>query len=227
MGRIKKQVIIYDWKGITCMRSNPPGIKRVPVAIKNSGLFGRASSLSKILRQLLEPILPQPLGNQIIKQRLQEAMRKFLQTEPQQQVALQDDLPCFSGISLNERLDWERFPTGLFRVSRESGNHALLSMEAFDPVQLIKAPANTLALTFRTVTAAMHTIDAALQEAATSEITIPFAAGMIPATATRLAINTGNQKLLIVAITLEYIGPNGPINNPALKPAVIIGSLYN
>src|SRR5258706_14110367 len=102
-----ENIIFYQWKGIHCIRTKPAHVKRVPVAIKNSGIFGMSVKSSAVLRRLLKSLLPDPRDRKMMHS-LDGAFRQWLNTEPLACTEPVDDIPAFNGFSFNLKkgLDW-------------------------------------------------------------------------------------------------------------------------
>ncbi len=103
-----ENVIYYESKGEFCMREKPLEVKRVPVAIKNSKIFGLAARCSGIVRALMAPILPLP-GNRTVMYRVNGAFKNWLCTDPLSNTDPVDAISFFNSLSLHPKMNGSNF----------------------------------------------------------------------------------------------------------------------
>ncbi len=222
-------LIFYQWKGIDCIRTRPATVKRVPVAIENSRVFGLAANRSKILRCLLQPVLPEP-GNRKMIHRLHKAFSDWLKTNPLQISAEVNNLALFNGLSLNEALqDAPRFKLAV-PVSRMADNILQVHLPSFNPLLAIKAPENTIkvVLQFKAVSLAMD--DPSIVETVSSVVNVNYAPGILPAQSINLPLLTATGKLCIIIMSVQYFLNSNKAQAVDLlpwMPCTIVGSFYN
>ena len=229
MGRNKRKYVISSWKGIDNVKANAGKANHTTASVQSYSIFGLASNRSKIARQLLNSVLPQPKSI-AIRQRLQNAFSKWLQTQPSNDAAPLDQIPFFNGLTLNEKNEWRPFLKFPVSVSRLTHGQLMLHTPAFDPVQQIKAPANTKRVYLKIAVAGLGMENPAQQEAFQTELAIQYIPGILPAQDIRLQLATLPGRLVLVSMALQYFTGNTAEQTASQlpwKPAGIVGSFYN
>jgi hypothetical protein len=222
-----ENVIYYQREGEFYMREKPPKVKRVPVAIMNSGIFGMSATYSGILRELLKPVLPVP-GNRPIMYRVNKAFGNWLRTDPFINSGPVDAIPAFNGLSLHPQNELRQFFKVPVNVNRNAKGQLLLQLPSFDPVLEIKAPAGTTSVQMQMAVAAMPIEGSTSRDFIATDFLFDYIPGIVAARDIDLAIGTAVGRLLIAVVSLQYFTSNNVVvNQLTWKPAGIVGSFYN
>jgi hypothetical protein len=220
-------VIFYQSRGEAYMRSKPATVKRVPVAIQNSLIFGTAASSSRILRSLLAPILPMP-GNRLVMYRVNRAFSQWLRSEPETNTNPVDTISFFNGLSLqpdNELQQYFKIPV---KSVRTANGTLQLQLPPFDPVLQIKAPKGTIQVQLQIGAAAITLVENSIPQFCEVDVSVNYVPGMLAPQLVNLPMATGAGRLVIVALSLQYsTGNTGLVTQPAWQPAGVVGSFYN
>ena len=222
--------IFYQWKGIDCIRTKPAVVRRVPVAIKNSGIFGMAANRSAILRSLLRPVVPEP-GNRKVIHRVDAAFRQWLKTEPLNDLAPVDNLPYFNDLSLNEKNELSSFLRVPISISRTGDNELFLQIPAFDAVKQIKAPENTTEVILQIMIAAIAMKEPSFMHCKETSVVIPYKSGELHEQLIPLPLVTKEGQLTVISLAIHYTsgttGTTERAKGAAWKPAGVVGSFFN
>jgi hypothetical protein len=222
-----ENVIYYERMGEFYMREKPPKVKRVPVAIMNSGIFGKSANYSGILRELLAPILPVP-GSRPIMYRVNKAFGNWLRSDPFIHPDPIDAIPAFTRLSLHPQNELRQFFKVPTSVNRNAKGQLQLHLSAFDPVLQIQAPAGTTKVQMQIAVAAMPIEGSTSKGFITTNFLFDFTPGILAARNIDLPIDTSAGRLLIVSCSLQYFASNVlVVNQQTWKPAGIVESFYN
>ncbi len=100
-------VIHYEWKGKQCMRSMPRKFERTDASVKSGLNFGKASSLSREIRQLIAYVNPCKNDNTVMF-RLTGALNQFINWKAKNAPVVNgilSDLPFISNFQFNNQCD--------------------------------------------------------------------------------------------------------------------------
>lgn len=222
-------IIFYQWKDVDCIRRRPAKVKRVPVAIENSRVFGMAANRSAIVRSLLRPVLPEP-ANRRIMHRLDKAFAQWLKTGPINSSQPVSNIESFTGLSFNEKLDETIFLRVPFSIKSVDDGGLFFHLPAFNPFSEMKAPLNTetIALVISTVT--IDITNPSVQGITTKIVNIPYKDDFIQPESINLEMKTGAGKLVLVVVSFNYQSQQGAVITATQlnwKPCFIAGSFYN
>jgi hypothetical protein len=222
-----ENVIYYKSRGEFYIRSKPQKVKRLPVAIKNSGIFGMSARCSCVLRTLLAPILPMP-ASRTIMYRVNRAFNLWLRTGPFSNTDQVDAVPSFNGLSLHPQNELGQFFKVPVTVIPSGNGQLQVQLPAFDPVLLIKAPVGTTQVQLQIAVAALKMDNSSLPDFFKTDLSLDYIPGMLAARECDLPMDTFAGRLLTVAISLQYFTNNYvAVNQLTWKPAGIVGSFYN
>jgi hypothetical protein len=227
MGRKKRKYVLSSWKGIDYIKSNAAKVKHSPASVRTYSIFGQASKSCKIMRQLLNDWLPQPKSI-AIRHRLQNAFSSWLRNSSLTDPAPMDDIPFFNRLSLNEHNELKQFLKFPVEVMRSSNGQLELKLPAFDPLLQIKAPAGANELQIQIALAGLQMDGSSRQYFFTTDLSIAYTTGNLPAKEFDLPIDTAVGRLILVVVSLQYFTDNNVVvNHLNWKPAGIVGSFYN
>jgi hypothetical protein len=229
MGKKKKNVVISSWRGIITIRSKPVKVKQTHPTIRVGRYFGMAANRAGIIRKLLNPVIPDPASRDLIY-RLQDAFYQWLRAGALNNDQPINNIPFFNGLSLNEKNELKQFLRFPVSVNRTGDGQLLLHLPAFDPVDQIKAPADTRLLYLKIAVVGVGMGNPDQQETFQTELAVPYIAWIFPAQDIRLQLATMPGRLVIVTIALQYFTGNTVeqiASQLPWKPTGIVGSFFN
>ena len=229
MGRKKNNFILSEWKGISYIRSKPLKMNQTNATIKTADIFGMAANRSKILRILLNQLLPDPKNRECTK-RVDNAFRQWLYTEPLHDQLPVDAIPFFNGLSFNEHSEWQQ----IFRIevttNRLTNGKLQFHFPELNPLQDIKAPNGTKQILIKIAVAAIQMDNPFIQDQYKTQLSIAYVPGTINPQDISIPVETARGRVSVVALAILYFtDDNGQtvVDQLKWKPAAIVGSFYN
>ena len=134
-------VIHYEWKGKQCMRSMPKKFERTEASVKSGLNFGKASSLSREMRQDIAYVNPCKKDNTVMF-RFTGVLNQFLNWKTKNAPVVDGiltDLPFISNFQFNDQCDLTNIPS--LKVSAAIDEPGLLNVTQlpFDPQKTLGA----------------------------------------------------------------------------------------
>jgi hypothetical protein len=224
-------VVYYTLNGVAIMRARPAHVARSEASKAAALNFGLANKTGKALRSLLLPILPPVTDKRKLRINFVTAINRWLNTTPLNNNLPTGALPFISGYEFNERSALaERLRVPL-TVTRTADNKFTLHIPAFNPVEAITAPANTITVVCIIMAAACNMDDAVATGSFTTQLTIPYTNALLPAQDMELDISTAPRCLTVVAAALYYytgtIGNENAVRDLRWLPVGIVEGMYN
>jgi hypothetical protein len=135
------KVIHYEWKGKQCMRSMPRKFKRTDASVKSGLSFGKASALSREIREDIAYVNPCKKDITVMF-RLTGALNKFMSWKAKNFPVVNGiltELPFISDFQFNTQCDLSNIPA--LKVSAAINEPGLLSVTqpSIDPKQILAA----------------------------------------------------------------------------------------
>jgi hypothetical protein len=213
------------------MRSKPKKNKQTRATKASAMTFGKAS---KVVNKILPSF--KPVISALITRRSRNlfvaAFNKWLHTDPLNTVEPLNDINPVTGFQFNEQTSLKERLRLLLNISRTAGDTLLLSIPAFDPVEAIIAPANTVMVEMCVVAGScyMHSANDPA-ETCNATIEIDYTDGQQPAQQLELPVKTGAGYLCLVMVALKYTisrkGNTFVTNDLRWMPAGIVSAFYN
>ena len=207
---------VYEREGEFFIRTVQKQAKSSQKAAKN---YGRASSKSKIVRQLLLPLLPNPRDRDM-QNRLTPAMREFfalLSTRKEIQPT-ENPLAGFRFVLTSDLKDCLRFSIGF---NQQPDGDILVEVPAINPSQSIVAPAGTSSVQLELMAVSFNMNDEQAFSSIPEIIPIPYVNEMQPAVNQILEVHAQTTNIVVVAAALSYWNHNKQISQPAFMPVEI------
>jgi len=216
-------IIFYEFRGTPCGRTMPAKVRQTKATKASARQFGKAATLSKLLRQLLTPVLPDPLNKKMMY-RLNATLAKWLRRDKSNA-----GLSHLEGFEFNmEALLKEKVRKSL-SIDWTTKGKVILKMPELVPVRDIAAPVNTRELHWQIMVASIsHNKIPTVRNSYTNSINMVYYNE--PRAAENLSmpfvINSGD--LAVVAVALQYTserkGDLVIVDDNRWKPAMILGS---
>ena len=225
-----ENTIYYQWKGIHCIRTVPAQVKQTMPTKKAASDFGLAVKCSAALRRAFKNIIPEiPAGRPLIYA-MDNAYRKWLQTNPLGNKEKIDNISFFNELPFNEKIPVSKVLKADIPVSRGSNSDVIIKWPEFIPINTIKAPAGTSHITINYVMATINFKAPVMCQSIETKFEIPYSAETVPAKQILLPNVTGGKLLAILGMSIGYYKQglqNMPVNTSAWKPGGVVGSFYN
>ena len=219
-------VVFFKRAGTYMARSLPATVKLAAATKVCNGNFGIASACGKILRQLLQPVLPFPKDRRM-QIRFSGAIAKWLGAANAATIPPVTAIPFVNQFRFTECPGVaERWKLGLL-VQQPAANTIALHIPAYIPTQTITAPAHTVAVTCTITAAACMLMGAAPTGSHTTTMEIPYTDTLIPAQTMEWPLPAPAGTVIITAMALRYQLADGRYcSTPAFLPASVIDARY-
>jgi hypothetical protein len=222
-------VVTYELYGKTICRSRPSPYKQTRATKARSSNFGIASRAGKILRNLIDPVLPFPKDRQM-QGRFSGALSKWMAITPLTKLLPESAIPHVKDFQFSERSELgSRWKVSLL-VTKLAANKLKLSIPAFVPVKVIAAPAHTVSVECNIAAAACRLADGKPGGSFSTRFIIPYNEIEIPVQDIFMSVPAKPGHIVITAISLVYTinkkGDEGRNTNPAFMPAAVVSAMY-
>ena len=210
-------VIFYERQGEYLMRSVPFQTIGSQKSAKN---YGRASSLSKILRQLLAPLLPNPRDRNM-QNRLTPAMRDFLALLTDRKSIQPDDNPLagFRFVLSSNLKDCLLFP---LVINQQAGGNIRLELPAIHPVDAIAAPPGTSRVELQMMAIAIQMNGEQTYAGNPETLSIPYIDEQQPPGNIFLEMDAPAGSIVVVTAALTYWNNEKWISKEGFMPVEIV-----
>lgn len=210
-------IIFYKRNGKFLMRTVQKQAKASQEAANN---YGRASNKAKVLRQLLQPLLPNAKDRNM-QNRLTPAMRAYLalvatriEIQP-----IKNPLAGFRFALTSDLKDCLLFSLGF---SQEPNGDILVQIPSINPTRSIVAPAGTSRVQLEVVRVGFSMNDDQAYSSPPEIISIPYVDQMQPAVNQILEVNAPTTNIIVVALTLRYWNHDRQISQGGFMPVEIM-----
>jgi hypothetical protein len=184
------------------MRKKPERVNRSRATIKVGGQFGKASTMGRLLRGSLLPLIA-VTNTKRLERRLVAALYQWRLHYTPESPLPQNELPGVTGFEFDEGCPFSACIRLPFIVSRTSGNRLVLHIPAFNPAATIKAPPQTSTVQF-IIAAASCNADTKQCTFYKVPLSIPFTGTTVAAQDILLDIQTGRQCVAAVAVAVRF-----------------------
>ncbi len=134
-------VITYEFRGTLCARAKPAFVRQSKATKASANLFGRASRLSRLLREGLESVLPDPREKDVMY-RLNNTLFRWLQADmPPPSLTTADPLSITS-FEFNKESELSARLKLKPGVAWKPGK-IVIKIPTLNPSESVKAPAHT------------------------------------------------------------------------------------
>ena len=215
-------IIFYEFRGTPCGRTMPAKVRQTKATKASAKQFGKAATLSKLLRQLLTPVLPDPLNKKMMY-RLNATLAKWLRSDKSNA-----GLSHLEGFEFNVEALIKEIVRKSISIDWTTKGKVILKMPDLVPVRDIAAPFNTRELHWQIMVVSItHKERPSIRNSYTSSINMAYDSE--PRAAENLSIpfiiNSGD--LTVVAVALQYTserkGELVIVGDKRWKPANILG----
>jgi hypothetical protein len=216
-------VIHYEWKGKQCMRSMPRKFNRTEASVKSGLNFGKASSLSREIRQLIAYVNPCKDDNTVMF-RFTGVLNQFINWKSKHAPVIDGiitELPFIRDFQFNNQCDLSNIPA--LKVSAKINDPGKLevSLPSFNPYQILGVQyfANQ-ALCKMILT--VSNLDTGVTEISdTATIDIPVKDELFQPPVLSMRTSTGKNELVILVMALQYVaGLAGGSDMPTEKEMI-------
>lgn len=222
-------VIYYELNGGYYIRKAPGKIKQTAATKIRSSNFAIAARANRVLRSLLQPVIPNPKDKKM-QNRFGGAIMRWLQLQTPDQLEQADNLPYLGHFQFNDATSIpERWKVPL-TVNKQIGDVLQLHIPAFIPKEKISAPAWTNRIEGTIVAASCNLKNSLSNGNSVQAFSIPYNNTWVPVQNIQLPVPMPVGSLVIVAVSLTYIVSKKrrqvPTDNIAFRPSGIVGAMY-
>jgi hypothetical protein len=200
-------VIHYEWKGKQCMRSMPRKFKRTEASVRSGFNFGRASSLSREIRQLISYVNPCKDDNTVMF-RFTGVLNQFINWKAKHAPVVDGiitELPFIRDFQFNSQCDLSNVPA--LKVSAKINNPGILevSLPSFNPYQILGVQYFANQALCKMILAVSNLDTGATAISDTATIDIPVKDDLFQPPVLSMRTSTGKNELVILVMALQYV----------------------
>jgi hypothetical protein len=196
-------LIFYSRLGEYCIRTKPSSVRRTKASI-NSGLnFGKASKISRQIRNLIEKINPSKSNIQAI--RLNGAINKFISWKEKKDmvsVKMPEKLPFIYEFQFNDQVDLSSITAIQPSVKTKDQGITEISLPPLNPSQSLQSPGNTNSILLKMILMGVSLDKVETELLGKAEIEIPYSNEIFqpPVISMPVAAKTGDLVILVMAV---------------------------
>lgn len=195
-------VITYEYRGKPCVRAKPEVVKQTKATKASAMSFGLASRMSRLLRQGLHPILPDPKSKDLMY-RLNSCLFKWIEAGKPNPVLTVSDPLAINSFECNLQSELSSH-LKVKPIVEWKSNKVIVLIPTFIPTDLINAPANTKMVHLAVCMAGCSFSDSDQAWNAETTIDIPYTNQELPLQEIELPFRKEGQSMTIVAIGVTY-----------------------
>jgi hypothetical protein len=199
-------VIHYEWKGKQCMRSMPRKFKRTDASVTSGLNFGRASALSREIRQLIAYINPCKSDNTVMF-RLTGALNQFISWKAKNAPIVDGiitDLPFISNFQFNNQCDLSNTPALKVSAKISEPGFIELTLPSFNPRQILGLHFFAIQATCTMILIAGDLNTGVAEISDTSSFNIPTVDEIFQPPVLYMRTSTGTNELVMLVMTIQY-----------------------
>ena len=221
----------YEWNQVDCMRLKPKTNKQTRATKASAKIFGTASKVGNKMTNTFKPAIPSLLDNRS-RNYFVRSFNTWLQTRPLNTSAPLNELAPVTGFQFNEQTSLNARLKLALSITRTGNNTLLLSVPAFDPVDVITAPSNTVTVEMRIVACSCDMSNTEyLIEKCSAKMNIQYVHQQLPAQHFELPVKAAPGNVSVVMVALKYtVNRKGNLfetNDMRWMPAGVISAFYN
>jgi hypothetical protein len=219
-------VVICKRNGKYYAREKRNRIAQTPATKRCGGNFGKASGMGKILRPLLEPVLPFP-KDQVMQRSFSGAINSWFSSNDIGSLSPQTSLPFLNAFSFNTATSIQERWKLPMEVTQPSGDLLQLLIPSFVPIQTITAPAGTARILCTVITASCGLNTVSGDACRPVNFTIPYTNDIVPEQIIPLPVYAGNGCLVLTVMRLNFQYADGRLESrPAFMPSSVIDARF-
>lgn len=221
----------YEWNQVDCMRLKPKTNKQTKATKASAKIFGTASRVGNKMTNTFKPAIPSLLDNRS-RNYFVRSFNTWLQTRPLNTSVPLNELAPVTGFQFNEQTSLNARLKLALSITRTGHNTLLLSVPAFNPVDVITAPANTVAVEMRIVACSCDMSNTEyLIEKCSAKMNIQYVNQQLPAQQFELPVKAAPGNVSVIMVALKYtVNGKGDLfetNDMRWMPAGVISAFYN
>ena len=226
-------IIFYQFRGEFCMRTKPVSVRRTGASVKSGFNFGKASKMSRQIRNLISTINPCKSDNRVMC-RLTGTLNKLISWKEKLNPATinkKDALPYISGFQFNDRASLSEIWAIRVFVTQTGAGNLEITLDRFSPTQSLHAPNNTNRILFRLKLIGASLDDPETKLIGTADLEIPFTAGLFQPPPILMPDTSKQCDLKILVMAVQYMVNNKGIEelltNKKKLPCGIVWAEWN
>lgn len=219
-------VVFYKLGHHYVARSKPATVQQTDATKIRSRNFGIASSAGRVLRSLLQAVLPFP-KDKTMQRAFTGAIANWLKQSDAAALQPATNLPYIEGFSLNTATSLQETLRVPLQVIQNGGNGLQLLWPAFVPQQKMIAPAGTERISIRMVCAGVCLTNCNRYQQQTATLELPYNNVLLPAQVIDMPVEIAGGQLIVTALSLQYQLANGSVcTKENWMPAGVIDARY-
>jgi hypothetical protein len=199
-------VIHYEWKGKQCVRAMPRKFKRTEASVKSGFNFGKASRLSREIRQLISYINPCKDDNTVMF-RFTGVLNQFISWKTKHSPVPDgtlNDLPFISDFQFNDQCDLSNTPALKVFAKITSPGILEVSLPSFSPHQILGVRFFAYQALCKMILTVSN-LDTGVSEIYdTATIEIPIQDEIFQPPLLSMRTSSGKNELVILVMALQY-----------------------
>lgn len=215
MSTIKKQInallqkeasngplILYQWKGKTCIRSKGNTGRQAPIAKVQAARLGKASAISAGLRTAFKPFTPGKTDRPMMY-RLNNAILQWLKTGYAEKQEIARTVTNLEGFPLSGTGELVKMLQVSMPVSQHPGGGLMLQLPVFDSPNPISPLPYNGEIKIKLITASINVEDPAHKEVAAFDVDIDYHGEPIAARQIKLDVDTHPGFLTVTSLCIN------------------------
>lgn len=216
ISRRNDNLIFYKWQEIDCVRTFPAQVRQTDATKEAAKNFGKVSSRSKILRNLLAPLISDP-KNKDMQVRLKKALLKSLLSTSKTKTL---DHPLL-GFRFNQSSELKAHLKFDLNITEQAGGKINIEMPVTSPRDSIEAPAGTSMIELHFI-AVYFSFENDRCFSMPGFVNIPYSNDLYPAQSVVLKAKSEASGIMVVAVALRFRNQRLTNNKEKYMPAEIV-----
>ncbi len=200
-------LIFYKFRGGYYMRTKPVSVKRSRASVHSGLNFGKASKISKQIRNQIVTINPSKSGSRTMY-RFTGALNKYIGWQEKQDPASpvrRNGLPFIQGFQFNEQADLSSIMA--IRVSISSSESGLMEIRfaPFVPGEALQAPFNTDHILLKWIITSTGLADVKTEKLAMGEMRIPYVHELFQPPVISIPVIAKPENMMLMVLAVQYM----------------------
>lgn len=193
-------LVFYEWKGKLVVRTRPARVRQSAGTVNESSLFGKAKTISRILRQGLAPVLGNPADRQAMYI-LDAALRQWLKKESLTEEAATTPLEY---LDLRKNTSFQAMFRKPVASNWSPARKLMVTIPALELPRDIVAPPDTTEVCLKLALAGCRLRDFSTLPGSSTEIQMNYESGNLPARELELEFEPEPGSIYVFAAGLQY-----------------------
>jgi hypothetical protein len=218
-----ENIIFYQRNGVGFIRTKPAVVKQTKATKKSASVFGQATVMGGSIRQLLEPLLPNP-KDRVMQHQLRNALQQWLHHQKDADKVVRIPL---QGLELNNKCNMQQLLKANLTTERTDNQHITLNIPAINPSKQMQAPVGTAIVEWQIMAIGCSLKNNTEPVHCSITHSMTYTNLLLTAAALQLSLAKRQNSLVLVVLAFNYLTASKRPVSAALKwkPAAIVGIL--